>query len=217
MYFKKFLGIFMAFSLTACSSAAPGVVNSSANKPDESKVTATAPLFTQKVNVNLKAAVIKGSGDIVPVARTEFMLYPYSTTKIREEIEAKNNPGPEPSMSDKKYKNRDCTMIGSSEFCYTNYEQYEADSKAWKEKAHAGLDEAIAEAKEKAGTSAITVQTDLEGEATIEIPVGKWYVSGRYSLLGGDSRIYWSDVEFNIDSKTQKIELSNDNGEIFNS
>lgn len=192
--------------LSACSAPVQP-----AGKPEESKAVASASLFTPSRKLKLKAAVVRNSGDLAPVARSEFRVTPYSFTLIREQVQAKNNPGPEPKYGDEKYKT-DC----SYSICLTDIKKLTADQEAWRKKADVGLDEAIAAAKKASNRQTVTVKTDLSGEASLELPEGTWYISGKYSINSGKSNVYWSDVELVVKADTDSFELSNDNADVFN-
>lgn len=210
-----------SINIARCAVSLCIIASCAAPSPSTPQTTSSAsvsnPHAVQKVKVKLKAAVIKGSGDLVPVARTKFNFDPVDTVAITKEIEVKNGAGEMPGILDKKYQTVNCQMIGTTNFCSTDFNQYDADTKAWEAKAHVGLQDAIDAARKKAGASVVSVQTDLAGEATVEIQPGKWYVFGSYELLGGQSRINWVSVEFDIKADTEKIELSNDNGSVHNS
>ena len=120
---------------------------------------------------------------------------------ITAEVEKKNQAGPAPTIS----------ATASTE----QFDKFHQDLKVWEEKAHKGLDEAI-DAERKVHGYSMKVQTDLNGEATVSVSPGKLYVSGFFELLGGRTSIGWRNVEFDIKADTEKIELSNDNGDVVN-
>jgi hypothetical protein len=185
-----------------------------------SPIPSSLPVFGAKVKFSLKAAVIKGSGDIVPVAREDFTAYSYPNRalydSVKAEISKKNNAGPEPDISDPKYKTK-CTNIGSTPFCTTDYDAWTAESSAWRKKDGEGFIEAYSSASAKAsnGIKSVSVKTDLKGEAEIELPSGIWYFSGSYS--NSVSSVYWTDVKVDVKEGMKTIEFSNDNSSnIFN-
>lgn len=198
--------------LTACAGPNQSL---GSGKPAESKATANGGLFTSTRKLKLKAAVVRNSGDILPVARTEFRITPYSYTAVQKQVRAKNNPGPEPQYDDTKYKKQQCL----SNFCYdsTDFEKYTSDREIWRTAADKGLPEAIEQALKASGRKAVMVKTDLSGEASLELTQGIWYVSGSYSTNAGKSSLYWSDVELTVGPETDSFELSNDNADVFNS
>ncbi len=97
-----------------------------------------------------------------------------------------------------------------------DFDAYRKAQEEWRNKADQGYDEAIEAAQKEAGREPVTVKTDLSGEATLELAEGQWYITGHYSLNSGKSSIYWIDIPFKVDAKTEKIELSNDNGDVLN-
>lgn len=161
--------------------------------------------------LTLKAAIIREDGDIVPAVRALFTISNYNVSKIRKDIEQRNNAGPSPDFHDPKYQKKKCLPSG---YCFdtTDTDLYNSDRQAWEAKAHVGLDAAII----RAGGVTKPVTTDLTGEASLSLPMGTWYISGSYSFMEGRSNIFWHDVEVDVNVAKKKVELSNDNGQVYN-
>lgn len=175
----------------------------------------TNPYFTAEIDTmkpkhkfNLNVAVIRGSGDVIPVARTKFIFQSYNSDVVIKVVESKNNAGPKPTMDDNKYKT-DCRY---ADLCLTDYNKYFEDYNIWEKNAHAGLDQAYREANN--GINSIEVTTDLTGEAEVELYPGTWYIYGDYET--SLSRVYWTDVRIVVNDSLKKFELSNDNGSVYN-
>jgi hypothetical protein len=172
--------------------------------PIKTKTTTEA---MQLKKIKLKAAIIRGNGEIVPVVKTQFKFLPYNLKEIRKKLVEINKPDPEPNIKDPIYARDDFPDIFDTKKYFPALEE-------WQKKAYAGIDNEIKKASN--GRSEFSVTTDLSGEVIFEVPLGKFYVSGEYSILNKKSNIYWTHVEFDITANTEKIELSNDNGTVLN-
>ncbi len=168
-------------------------------------------LLTGKKTFKLKSAVVRGSGDVVPVTQTDFTFRKYNKTALVNEIVSKNNPGIKPNSTDAKYVNEDCLKKTGAEMssCLDDsFKAYKADLTEWESKQNTGVQEAID--KMETTTPSTKVTTDLSGLATVELPEGVYYVSGEYS--NSVSNITWDNVEVTVDSKLETLEMSNSNG-----
>lgn len=145
------------------------------------------------VKMTFRAAIILGSGDIKPVPREDFLACPYSEEQVAAGLKAMNAPVKEPEKTD-----------------YTDPGEHEKDWNAWR----SGRNKLIKDVSN--GRTCVTLKTDLRGEATISLPVGTWYMNGYYSINGGKSNVFWTDVRVDVTKDTTVIELSNDNGEVIN-
>jgi len=160
------------------------------------------------IKFKIKSGVIRGNGDIIPVARTKFSLLPYSINKLEEDLIIKNRPGEKPRQVDFK---KPCEF--NNIFCPDDTEAFKKAEEAWEAKAFLGRDEEI---KIRSNNRKdIVFITDLSGEATVEAEEGIWFLSGMWST--NISSVFWQDLSINVNSSLEKLELSNDNAtSIFN-
>lgn len=149
-------------------------------------------------------AVIKNSGDITPVARTEFTVLPYNRTELLQTLISRNKPPHEPSIFDEKYGG----VIKVSE---STSQIYFDDLRNWEKIAYIGIDEEIK--KQSNGFSEGFFKTDLSGEAIVNFPLGTWFISGTWK--NSVSKVYWNNVKIEVTPNLEKFELSNDNANIF--
>ncbi len=164
-------------------------------------VSASKPAFA--VEVSVRTGVIKGDGSIIPVARRQFILQPW-TGNQRElyEATAKKHGLGQPPQQDAYRKTR-ISPDNNKIITYTD-EAFLRDYQAW----HQRVKEKVDEAQALIGRKPIIFQTDLGGSATVEIPEGNWYVVGNYQ--DSFSYLNWN-YPVRISRDTRLIELSNDN------
>jgi len=162
-------------------------------------------LKVNKTNIKkfiIKAGVIKGDGNIIPVARRIITITPYTRIeidKLEEKLVKKNNVGDKPSIKEKLD-----TEI--AKLYYVDYEE-------WKKEASKEL--VIEIAKLSGNKKTYHFRTDLSGEVNVEIPKGFWYITT--TTITSSPYVYWIHVPITVDDKLEKFELSNDNAtEIFN-
>lgn len=163
-----------------------------------------------KIPVTFRAAVIKNNGEQVPVARISFAVRPYLESEVKQKAVEISKPGPSPAPVEKPAK-EDPNYLEKIK----KWNDYDSSLEAWEAHAYSTLAEAeleIMKSYSNDGFPTVSVKTDLDGKASIDLPQGDWFVSGSYKLL--DQTVTWSDVGFVITPEKNKIELSNDNGKI---
>lgn len=188
MKFNKLLITSLLFTCFSCSTPINNSVSNSINSQS-----------TSIIKFKLKAGLIRGAGDVIPVAKTKVKFLSYNYVKLRDEFIAKNNPGPEPQI--KNYSLDD-----------SGFEKYKKDSEEWNKKAEAGLRDE--QNRLESIIKPVEVLTDLSGEADVELNEGTWFANANYST--SFSTAFWNSIELKVDSKLQKFELSNDNASISN-
>lgn len=198
-----------AVLLGACAPATPTAPQGGAEASPSPSVMPSP----SAVKIKIKAAVIKGSGEIVPAARTMLLIAPYNLAQVKADLAVKNAAGPKPDGNAKELK-RSCPEDADWTLCLTDEEKLADAIDAWEKVAYAGLDEAIKEASNGLTTKSLT--TDFDGEAEVELTPGMWYVTGHYALLQGKSNVYWIGTPMKVEEGMTKFELSNDNGEVIN-
>jgi len=206
---KPFVSLaLLSLVLTACQG------QTQSGSSDLVGVSARPNLFTASREVQLRAAVIRNSGDILPVARTELTITPYNREQVRDQVIARNQPGPEPDMDDPEFAEQHC--FSSSCINLPDVTAWSHAHERWLARAEQGLQAAYAQAEQQSGRQTQRVTTSLSGEAAVTLQEGQWYVQGRYSLNSGRSVINWNDVPLIVNSKITMLELSNDNGSVSN-
>lgn len=174
-----------------------------------------APVATEvpeTVYVQFSVGIIKGDGTVVPAARRKFTFYNQRSRAALAyyalyEAKKNNQFVNKPKLSDPQYYK--CSSFIGIPVCETDFNKYKSDSTTWAREVAKGATEAISKLEQEA----IHVLTDLNGNATIQLPIGFWYVSGSYSL--GANTLVWREKKIEVTPQTKRIELSNDNGNIF--
>lgn len=170
----------------------------------------------QDVNVRFRVAMINDSHQVLPVPDTEFTVYPYPLARIKRELAIRNNVEAmptAPSQNASKYQivEKVCTSSGCTEQTRLNNALFEADSQAyretllpnWEARAYRGLNDELA--KVAAGREVQRVRTNANGEGSLFISTGMWYVNGTYTA--GGTTLIWEDVAFDITPNTRTIDL----------
>lgn len=168
------------------------------------------------VSFTFKARLLSESGAVLPVARTSFKAVPYNLPSLQQELITKNAPGPKPSpplQSDAKYQTttKICTSTGCTTESAVDTDAYRADLQTyqtttlpnWEKSAYAGLDEAIQSAS--MGKPEVNLVTDANGDASMRLPAGTWYFSGKYAASG--TSVSWDAIPFAIGASTQSVQL----------
>lgn len=263
-----------------------------------SGATATTVYYRRSpVHLTLRAGIIRGTGDVYPAARNQFIFSPYSFKEVRSELKSINKMGsppqppkkedqqfdpkikvsdkpvdpdtvyeqfdyqyPQPDISDEKFKTN-CTYYDFSDetTCFTNYDDYELALDRWKqarnnayqrakgkvaaweqqkeqfedarnkayqeaykkyqkayyawiEKSETHLDEVLAVKMNHLPIQRL--KTDLDGVGKVDLPAGKWYLSG--GNTSGFSSIFWNEVPLDVSRQQPNFELANDLGEVEN-
>lgn len=155
--------------------------------------------------VSIRAAVIRHIGGLVPVSRCDFRISPVSKeveNKRRKEIigaglcgEAPNKP----EMTSDKYEFTNRFIIWSIE----NY--------MYEQKANVVIDQENKKLDPKRLVR--YVKTNLDGKCDTKLENGDWHITGITTF--GRAIVMW-DYPFKIEGSSKDIELSNDNGGVFN-
>ena len=198
---KKLLVIGLCFGLLSCSDNSLNLVAG----PD---VTAVTDTKQSKVNVKFKAGVIKGSGDVTPVARREFIIRKYDFHKFHADYLSTRNTANKPNFeTDFKYninlRNPDADIQFKNVLAL-----FELNLKTWHNEVYSDFKNQLSKvSKDKP----VAVKSDLSGDFDIDLESNTtYYISGSYEDTS--NTITWSSLEFKTSDK--KIELSNDNGKI---
>jgi hypothetical protein len=164
--------------------------------------------------LHIHAAVVKGSGDVVPVARTQFVMAPYNIGEIRSGLKPSSEAGRRPQLFDAKYET-DCVTVGDNPpICLPDPAKFKPDLAAWEAIPFVGqIDE---EKRIAGGRQGFSFMTDLNGEADITFGPGRWFITGDYAILQGTSKVTWLELPVPADGTSSKFELSNDNGIVVN-
>lgn len=219
----------LLIALTSCSKT------SVPTSPVVVPVDATEVSVTPKeVTLKLVAGLIRNSGDVVPVSRTQFIFTQFNMLEIRKNLESR--PGippkpldPFPAIEAVSKCRSDCLIPttkpnwkGCLKICgdavplevvSSLLDKHQKAMTDWESIAWSGDTE---EAAKVSTVPPVNTVTDLSGESTVVLPPGTWYVSGTTSINSGKSRITWLFVPFVIKDGVTKIELSNDNGDVLN-
>lgn len=168
-------------------------------------------------SLTFRARVISDSREVLPVIQGTFTAHPYNLVQLQQELIAKNKVEAKPVaplQTDAKYRQEQkiCNSAGCTTEQTVNTDAYREDFARyqnsilpeWEKRAYAGLDEAIRLAAN--GRESLTFSTDSNGEASLRLPLGTWYFSGRYSA--GGSVVVWESIPFAIGSSTSSIELT---------
>lgn len=218
---KSFILGLCLFSLLGCSLSAniPNVeiaghsknetlVNDSNKQPPLTPISSPSnfPKESNKtIKFKLKSAIIRDSGDVVPIARTEFIFTVYNETELKKELVEKNKSIIEPKYDDKEFEK--CEFVGTKKYCLPDGMMWYKKHTEWKDIVYKDLNKEIE--KKSFGSTPVKIKTDLSGEATVELKEGTWYLTGSYS--NSISSIYWTDIKIEVNDKLEKFELSNDN------
>ena len=178
----------------------------------------TKPL--PKVKFKIITGIIQEGGSIIPVARTTFEIRKFSSTEIKKLIE-KDKEKTKPTYENLSliYASECEQKIGSPAqkklfFRRCVNSKLDVEMNKWKKEVDSEFNIQL-EKKFKQFPETIFVKTDLSGQAVVELNPGIWYINGSYSYLQQKSNIFW-DVKVEVKPGLDKIELSNDNGEIIN-
>lgn len=135
----------------------------------------------------IKVAVIKKNGDIISCAKVLLIIEPFNRKEIEKQFEEKNNAEVKPSYDDE-----------------TGY-------KKWEKIAHKGVKEYFDKIIKKRHLTKIVVieKTNLNGELTLKLPNGEWFVNAHWS--NSNSSIFWTSVKIDVNDELELFELSNDN------
>lgn len=198
---KKLLVIGLCFGLLSCSDNSLNLVAG----PD---VTAVTDTKQSKVNVKFKAGVIKGSGDVTPVARREFIIRKYDFHKFHDNYLLTRNTANKPNFeTDFKYninlRNPDADIQLKNVLAL-----FELNLKTWHNEVYSDFKNQLSKVSKD---SPVAVKSDLSGEFDVDLESNAtYYISGSYEDT--INTITWSSLEFKTGDK--KIEMSNDNGKI---
>ena len=179
------------------------------NAPGEGPGAAAASqIETSKINVKFKAAIIKNSGVIVPVARKDFIIRKYDFHKFHADYLTTRNTANKPNFeTDFKY-NTNVLNPDIAEQTKNVANLFQLNLKTWYDEVYSDFKNQLTKvSKEKS----IIVKSDLSGDFDVSLEPGTtYYISGSYEDI--NNVITWSSLEFKPGEK--KIELSNDNGKI---
>lgn len=175
---------------------------------------------TSALKLLFKAALIRKNGEITAIPRTEFIIRPYNQRKIRANLLLKNNPPVKPV--DPTVRNGDlkpCNNPALDEPACADYRLLRQTYREqllpeWERLAYQGEDAEIA--RLALTRSNVSVKTDLNGEAQIQLAPGVWYVSGYYQLLDGRHSLTWDSTPIEIKADSQRLEVSNENARVLN-
>lgn len=185
------------------------IVSGCAGGPSQNNDLNVAAAKTE--TVSFRAAVMRGSGDLIPVSRQSFIASPYDEKEILDETIKLSNPGPSPSPV-KKPLSDDPDYLKK----YSEWRDYDSTLEAWKKKAYSTQEAGTIEVQRKysrKGLSAVTFKTDLDGKAELQLAPGIWYISGSFKLA--TQTILWKDVSVIISKDKKSIEISNDTALVF--
>lgn len=180
----------------------------------------TNQISSSAIKLLFKAAAIRKNGEIIPIPHTEFTIRPYNQRKIRANLLLKNNPPVKPV--DPTVRNGDlkaCNNPALDEPSCADYrlllQTYrEQLLPEWERLAYQGEDAEIA--RLALTRSNVVIKTDLNGEASIQLVPGVWYVSGYYQLLDGRHSLTWDSTPIEIKADSQRLEVSNENARVLN-
>jgi hypothetical protein len=151
--------------------------------------------------VELRAAVIKGNGDIKPAARQDFTLYPdagiYTESQFRAVARAAKLDAPDGA----KYVSTRLLHDDLVKETKVDKDGFEKAFSDWK----VNVDLA---AYKKSNRKMRTIKTNLDGKASVALEPGHWVISGEYK--DGFANLHWLH-KFEVKGKRIEIELSNDN------
>lgn len=164
----------------------------------------------EKRSISFKAAVIKGSGDITPVARTEFTFRKYDVHSLISSYTINNKLPAKPSSIDSKYSSYCGTYVNNNTVCVIDFPAFTIDLTTWYKDNFSNFKNEQKKASNNVGP--ISIKTDLSGEATVNLDDGQWYITGNYS--NSLSLVSWQSSPITISKDTKKIEMSNDTGKI---
>lgn len=162
--------------------------------------------------IAFRAAVMRGSGDLIPVSRRTFTASPYDEKEVLAEALKISNPGPSPAPVSKPLTS-DADYVKK----YEQWREYDSSLGAWKARAYStreAADLAVQKRYLQKGLKPLVFETDLDGKAEINLSPGLWYFTGNFKLA--TQSIFWNDVAVIVSKDKKTIELSNDNGEIIN-
>lgn len=201
--------ILLAMTATQSPMSAKNLIKSS----EKTKV---AP----KIKFKLTTGLIKENGNIIPVARTTFVIHRFSSSDLKRKIEKeKEDSKPTFEKLSQVYSSECAQSVGSPAqkkllFNRCVYSKLDVEMKKWKNEVDSEFEIRFQD-KLKQQPETVTIKTDLSGQTMIELNPGIWYIKGSYSYLQNKSNIYW-DFKVDVKPGLEKIELSNDNGEIIN-
>lgn len=208
----------------ACTPATPAI-QAPAQKPVYQPKLETIP---EPVTFKLIAGVVRKNGEVVHIPRNGFTLRTCNLTAliddVRRKLESRHEVPPPPPKDSPYTVCLECQIACDT---YNGYDkctrkcgdcegktikakeaEYKAAVTAWQEVAWAGLKDEIAKATPKDLVSEY-ITTDLNGEATVSLRPGTWYVFGSASVSG--SLVIWDDTQIDVKPGMTKFELSNDN------
>jgi hypothetical protein len=194
----------LCIGLVSCAQGLP--VNAPEAGPTTNQIDVSS--IDSKVNVKFKAAIIKNSGSIVPVARKDFIIRKYDFHKFHDSYLTTRNTANKPNFeTDIKY-NTNILNPDIAEQTKNVANLFQLNLKTWYDEVYSDFKNQLTKvSKEKS----IIVKSDLSGEFDVNLEQGTtYYISGSYEDI--NNTITWSSFEFKPSDK--KIELSNDNGKI---
>ena len=221
---KLILCVTSLFLLSSCGSESgvtlekskdivnPNIIQSDSSNIDTNKSSSSIPPtpVIEKRTLTFKSAVVKGNGDIVPVANSTFIFRKYNFHTLLSEYIIKNNLIM-PNINQSKYIGKcDLYFHENKSVCDLDHANFSKDLINWyTTNAPKFKDEQI---KASNNTNPIIIKTDLAGNADINLEDGKWYVTGSY--LNSINYVSWESVPLDISKDTKKIEFSNDTAKI---
>lgn len=183
MYKHRLWGTIMSIcAVVACLASSPDAFAARKSSP------ASVAKNVTTVKLPVRAALIRGSGDIAPVARTSFYWLKTDPSPIYISLfKARKFNDPTPTL-----ENTDTTEKFNEFIREMEISRY------------------IVFAEELSRTPGVKImKTNLEGKGEISLPEGEWWVVGGYST--SFASLYWSQ-KINIKKGMDALELSNDNG-----
>ena len=225
-----FAGILAIGCLLACSKPVPvkeAPTDATVAVPAPIAPVATpAPALPTAITFKLVAGVVRGDGQVVPVARSPFAFWPYNMRAVYSELEAR--PGIPKVPESPKLACLDCKVACGGKKDYfkcikacgecdgremdAKEEQNKTEMDSWRKVAHEGLDALIAKKNPK-GIKPQEFISDLKGEVVVTLEPGVWFIRGSATI--GTSLITWDDVPITVKQGLDKFELSNDNGHVY--
>ncbi len=192
--------------------------------PTNTPIPTPTPIYAPSVSpgtatstLTFRARVISGDRQVLPVIQGNFTANPYNLAQIRQDLVVKNKVEARPvapQQTDPKYRQEQkvCTGSGCTTEQTVNMDAYREDLSRynssilpdWERRAYAGLEDAIRVAA--SGRESLNFTTDSNGEATLRLPLGNWFFSGRYSASG--NVVVWESIPFDVTGSTTSIELT---------